>query len=889
MIKNNIKYTILTCFKDKYFLAVKVCGEDGEVIFATHYSPFDKNQPNTPLPLADLNKLLSLNIPFYFLGDLNAKHSAFGHSSSDAKGKQLNQLCMRRRELLYLGPSFKTFVSGTRQGKPDIILSNIQASQYNTYIESGPLLDSDHRVINLKVSVKPIPIKLTTPTYNMEEANWDKYKQTLEAFVVPNLDNKDYTILDEMWELAINAIVNAAKISIPYKTHLIFKNSISPSHKTKTISLSYKNICNLHMLHPSPNLLQQSRMLLSDLKDSWREDIDRYYNKLANKAEKHFKHEPAEFFKVINKFRGNYSAPTTYLRHDGTIHSGPTEILGVFRGVWEEIHHPNPIEPHAEDHIEDVEGWCLDNEKLINPHKKINFSSLESNNKLTTPITAMELGFVIDDLKKKAPGESGIGQEMIKNLPRHFREQLLYLYNATLASGYMPKSFKSSITVLIPKKEDTTNPKNYRPIALLETLAKLYETIIYRRLKLYLEENDLLDPDQFGFRPGRSTHHVVNILLNYIQTNRRRKRDVLLISKDVEKAFDTVWREGLIYKVFNSTALNIPPLIAKTIASYLTDRTVKIKYGHNLASPFSPQAGVPQGSVLAPLLYLIYLNDKPDTIRNRDNPATETLNLLYADDNNIAISCGMKNLFLRATHELQRMSDWEAKWRIKININKSKILLFGPNRIKLMRRLKSFNPFTANPLHPERGGVPIPIATTHTILGIKFDSALTFVPCVSQLRRTVDRSRKSFLCLIKVNNRLREFLYKCYILPKILYHYPIYSFLSQPQAYKLQGSQNRCIRRFIYTYAEMGNMKASDSHVLTRLLAINNVMHKRAKKNYTKIEKYLPYWHQSLIDWHGIPTRNYVHQNTPMDWAKKPPNRPIYSKRSHQRSLTSST
>ena len=128
------------------------------------------------------------------------------------------------------------------------------------------------------------------------------------------------------------------------------------------------------MLHPSPNLLQQSRMLLSDLKDSWREDIDRYYNKLANKAEKHFKHEPAEFFKVINKFRGNYSAPTTYLRHDGTIHSGPTEILGVFRGVWEEIHHPNPIEPHAEDHIEDVEGWCLDNEKLINPHKKIDFS-----------------------------------------------------------------------------------------------------------------------------------------------------------------------------------------------------------------------------------------------------------------------------------------------------------------------------------------------------------------------------------------------------------------------------------------------------------------------------------------------------------------------------------
>ena len=82
-------------------------------------------------------------------------------------------------------------------------------------------------------------------------------------------------------------------------------------------------------------------------------------------------------------------------------------------------------------------------------------------------------------------------------------------------------------------------------------------------------------------------------------------------------------------------------------------------------------------------------------------------------------------------------------------------------------------------------------------------------------------------------------------------------------------------------------MNAADAHVLTRLEAINNVMHKRAKKDYTKIKDHLPYWQQCLTDWHGenrdifpITIRDYAYKNTPRDWAKKPPSRPIYSKRS---------
>ena len=220
---------------------------------------------------------------------------------------------------------------------------------------------------------------------------------------------------------------------------------------------------------------------------------------------------------------------------------------------------------------------------------------------------------------------------MIKHLTHKFRVQLLKLYNATLSSGYMPLPFKSAITILIPKKEDTRDPKNFRPIALLEILAKIYESIVYRRLKWYLEDNGLLDQSQFGFRAGRSTHHVINILLNYIQTNKRRGRNVILVSKDVEKAFDTVWHEGLIYKVFRAPHLNLPTLTCKLIHSYLTNRSIKIKHANKLSTPFTPKAGVPQGSVLAPLFYILYLNDpgndRPSIKRNEFN--TTTLVLLF--------------------------------------------------------------------------------------------------------------------------------------------------------------------------------------------------------------------------------------------------------------------
>ena len=522
-----------------------------------------------------------------------------------------------------------------------------------------------------------------------------------------------------------------------------------------------------------------------------------------------------------------------------------------------------------------VEKWFTEEQELINPHPQIDFNNLDPTDNIIAPIDLIDLSFAIGTLKKKSPGESGIGKEMIKHLPLHFLKQLLYLYNANLASGYMPECFKSAITVLIPKKEDTKDPKGFRPIALLEVLAKVYEIIVYRRLKWHLEDNGLLDKSQFGFRAGRSTHHVVNLLLNHIHTNRRRKRDVLMLSTDVEKAFDTVWKEGLIYKIFRAIKFNLPTLICKSIASYLTNRTIKIKYNNLISTPFTPEAGVPQGSVLAPLFYIMFLYDKPDV--HRTEPKYETLNLHYADDNTIVISAGLKDILRAARSEIEKMASYNTKWRIKINIAKSKILIFGKNKNKIEDRLK-IKPITLLPSHPNRIQQNIPTASTHNILGILIDNNLSFIPCLSQLKATLFRNRCSFLRFIPLSHRVRAFLYKCYLQPKILYHYPIYSFLKRKQRLMIQSMQNNCLLHFIFTYTEDGRMKSEEAHVRAGLEAINHLCHKKAQKFYEKQKETHMEWHNKLVEWHSYPTRDRkILELTPMDWAANPVTRPIYT------------
>ena len=135
----------------------------------------------------------------------------------------------------------------------------------------------------------------------------------------------------------------------------------------------------------------------------------------------------------------------------------------------------------------------------------------------------------------------------------------MIVFNASLASGYFPKQFKSAILKLLPKEgKDTTLPQNYRPIALLDNIGKMFEKIINTRLRQFLEDNKLYNSQQYGFRQRKSTTHVINIIHECIKHNSVQGFKTAILSKDVQKAFDTVWHSGIIWKIHHRFNLLMP-------------------------------------------------------------------------------------------------------------------------------------------------------------------------------------------------------------------------------------------------------------------------------------------------------------------------------------------
>ena len=128
----------------------------------------------------------------------------------------------------------------------------------------------------------------------------------------------------------------------------------------------------------------------------------------------------------------------------------------------------------------------------------------------------------------------------MRHLPNSTLRAVTGLYNASLATGYFPKPFKKAVIILILKLgKDATDPANFRPISLLEILAKVFEGIINDRFRTHLEDNNLLTNKQFGFRQHRSTQDVLNMMTSYVVNNADRRIKTVLVTKDVEKAFDS--------------------------------------------------------------------------------------------------------------------------------------------------------------------------------------------------------------------------------------------------------------------------------------------------------------------------------------------------------------
>jgi len=293
-----------------------------------------------------------------------------------------------------------------------------------------------------------------------------------------------------------------------------------------------------------------------------------------------------------------------------------------------------------------------------------------------TPVTYNELIITMNSLSNsKSVGSDGLNPIIIKSNFSFIANQLLYIFNLSFSKGIFPKLLKNAIVIPVFKSGSNTEPSNYRPISILSIFSKLLEKLFYNRLLAFINAKGILHSNQFGFRAHHSTNfaiaHVLSSLISKINAN----GSTVLILLDLKKAFDLIKHKLLLNKLSVYGVRGLPLL---WLNSYLTNRTQITKVNNMFSNRKPISAGVPQGSILAPLLFILFIND----VFQFNSINIEIF--LYADDTAIIMNADNDELLQICIDKfLLQYCVWCNDNCIIINPSKSNCLAFNCTNVKI--------------------------------------------------------------------------------------------------------------------------------------------------------------------------------------------------------------
>ena len=423
-----------------------------------------------------------------------------------------------------------------------------------------------------------------------------------------------------------------------------------------------------------------------------------------------------------------------------------------------------------------------------NPNFKIKSTSPTPANKPNRntfsfqPETTTKIEKLIDKLKENtAIGNDDVGAKLIKDLKNHLTPILTKLINLGYQTCTFPNIMKNAIIRPIFKEGDTNNIRNYRPIAILPTLSKIFERAATDQLVKFLEENNILSPCQHAYRKQHSTITCLVEAVNHIHRSLDNKKHTAIALLDLSKAFDCINHDILIRKL---SYQGLHPSSTSWISSYLKNRMQRTKF-QNLTSEERPTTnGVPQGSILGPLLFICYTNDFPDTLKNICKP------ICYADDTQLLLTADSEEeLKTNMKLMIEKAQSWFNENSLRINTDKTKVLIFKNNRNpeKLQIQVRdSNNTYTLTP------------RPFLKILGIFIDKDLNWKKQINITKRNsmnVVRNVHRINHLLKLKHKIN--LYNGIISPLFDYGDVLWGGCLQKDAKRLQSVQNFAIKSIV--------------------------------------------------------------------------------------------
>lgn len=715
----------------------------------------------------DIRKITPSNKEYIICGDLNAKHSSWNCSRANTSGNVLFNLQLSSNFFIY-HPHGPTRYPQSSKGTP----STIDLMLTNSNMLISPLISHEHILPSDHVPVT-FSIEWQIENYSLRKidfrnANWTQFQNNIECLLsLPNINLSTFTSAEYVENALTRLIstINTAKALLP-------KKKCTPAK----IKLSDKTLLSIRMRNMYKRQFQRAsnintkQILASILKQVNKlvdvnviNDNNNYWSTVMSRLPKGSK----RFFQITKAFKGNKHNNIAHLRHNGKLFTSDEDKARLIANQFEKSHHLTQDMAHS------IERKVYKSIRHIDSTDVINLNSAEL-------VTENEIYMHIKNLKNnKAPGFDEIPNIILKKLPDKAIKLLKNIFNACFKFGVFPSHFKQAKVVAIPKQgKDPRDAGNYRPISLLSSLDKIFERIILSRMNTFIEDNQLINKEQFGFRQQHSTIHQVKRLTNIIKKNKRQRLSTGIILLDVEKAFDSIWHDGLIFKL---KKYGFPFYLIKIIRSFLKDRTFQVVVNNCASSTRKIPAGVPQGAVLSPTLYSLYV---ADFIPRKGSEIA-----LYADDKAIIVKGKLSNCIVkRLDKSLHTCMQFYKKWKIKINVNKTQAILFPFNR--------SYKRIPSIQLHHENQDIPF--SDTIKYLGVIIDKKLTFQKHVEY---AADKTIKCFRSLYpllnkksKLNTDNKTIIFKAIIRPIMLYGCPVWGSAASSHIRKLQVLQNRALK-----------------------------------------------------------------------------------------------
>ena len=292
------------------------------------------------------------------------------------------------------------------------------------------------------------------------------------------------------------------------------------------------------------------------------------------------------------------------------------------------------------------------------------------------------------------------------------------IFANSMFSGIFPAEWATSTVKLLPKAGDLSNPGNWRPISMTNVFAKILEKLVHRQVLNYFQENDIINENQFGFLPGKSTHEAIFKIVHQIYSAINSKKLMGMLFLDVAKAFNCIDHEILYTKMKN---VGFSTSVVNWFRSYLT-RSQRVRLDYTMSNTVPVANGIAQGTVLGPILFIFYINDI--------FKCTSFVKMsLFADDCVIYLSGNnWASVHQKIQQDFEAITEWTFRNSLRLNVGKTKAMVFSTrNRLSYLDRDIKFN----------MTGFDIEFVRSYSYLEIILDDTMSLIPLTKDVKKRI--------------------------------------------------------------------------------------------------------------------------------------------------------